>query len=151
MLLFLLSGLLLLRLADRQFFALLFQLPPRFTRFEPFRPSSEARIFNKKTFSESLCVCVGDVRHHAVYGVNEKFLADPPPIPLPFSFFDLTPETRLQSVVQPDSPRKNPKPQEGNAPGNGGHHQNLLLDFKRQIVFNEALDISKGFSHRGSG
>ena len=50
MLLFLLSGLLLLRLADRQFFALLFQLPPRFTRFEPFRPSSEVRIFNKKTF-----------------------------------------------------------------------------------------------------
>ena len=35
MLLFLLSGLLLLRFADRQFLALLFQLPPRITRFEP--------------------------------------------------------------------------------------------------------------------
>ena len=35
MLLFRLSGLLLLRLADRQFSELLFQLPPRFTRFEP--------------------------------------------------------------------------------------------------------------------
>ena len=34
-LLFLLSGLLLLRFADRQFLALLFQLPPRITRFEP--------------------------------------------------------------------------------------------------------------------
>jgi hypothetical protein len=30
-----LSGLLLLRFADRQLLALLFQLPPRFTRFEP--------------------------------------------------------------------------------------------------------------------
>jgi hypothetical protein len=35
MLLFLLDGLLLLRFADRQLFALLFQLPPRITRFEP--------------------------------------------------------------------------------------------------------------------
>ena len=34
-LLFRLSGLLLFRLADRQFSALLFQLPPRITRFEP--------------------------------------------------------------------------------------------------------------------
>ena len=36
MLLFLLVGLLLLRFAARQLIALLFQLPPRFTRFEPF-------------------------------------------------------------------------------------------------------------------
>jgi len=35
MLLFLLDGMLLLRFADRRLFALLFQLPPRFTRFEP--------------------------------------------------------------------------------------------------------------------
>ena len=35
MLLFVLPGLLLLRFATRQLFALLFQLPPRFTRFEP--------------------------------------------------------------------------------------------------------------------
>ena len=35
MLLLALSGLLLLRFADRQLFALLFQLPPRLTRFEP--------------------------------------------------------------------------------------------------------------------
>ena len=35
MLLFLLSGPLLLRFAERQLFALLFQLPPRITRFEP--------------------------------------------------------------------------------------------------------------------
>lgn len=35
MLLFLLSGVLLLRFAERQLFALLFQLPPRLTRFEP--------------------------------------------------------------------------------------------------------------------
>ena len=35
MLLFLLDGLLLLRFADRQFLPLLFQLPPRITRFEP--------------------------------------------------------------------------------------------------------------------
>ena len=34
-LLFRLSGEFLLRFADRQFDALLFQLPPRFTRFEP--------------------------------------------------------------------------------------------------------------------
>jgi len=34
-LLFSLSGQLLLRLATRQLFALLFQLPPRFTRFDP--------------------------------------------------------------------------------------------------------------------
>ena len=34
-LLFRLSGVFLLRFADRQFLALLFQLPPRFTRFEP--------------------------------------------------------------------------------------------------------------------
>ena len=35
MLLFLLAGLLLLRCAERQLFALLFQLPPRITRSEP--------------------------------------------------------------------------------------------------------------------
>lgn len=35
MLLLLLSGLLLLRLATRQLLALLFQLPPRFTRLDP--------------------------------------------------------------------------------------------------------------------
>ncbi len=35
LLLLLLPGLLLLRLAERQFLALLFQLPPRSTRFEP--------------------------------------------------------------------------------------------------------------------
>jgi hypothetical protein len=35
MLLFVFVGLLLLRFATRQLFALLFQLPPRFTRFVP--------------------------------------------------------------------------------------------------------------------
>ena len=35
MLLLLFDGLLLFRFAERQLFALLFQLPPRFTRFEP--------------------------------------------------------------------------------------------------------------------
>lgn len=35
MLLLRLPGALLLRFADRTFLALLFQLPPRFTRFEP--------------------------------------------------------------------------------------------------------------------
>ena len=35
MLLFLFDGLLLFRFAERQFCALLFQLPPRFTRFSP--------------------------------------------------------------------------------------------------------------------
>jgi len=35
MLLFRLSGVFLLRFAERQFAASLFQLPPRFTRFEP--------------------------------------------------------------------------------------------------------------------
>lgn len=50
MLLFVLDGLLLLRLAERQFCALLFQLPPRITRFEPdfgphhLRSSCEDRI-----------------------------------------------------------------------------------------------------------
>ena len=36
LLLLLLAGSLLLRLATRQLLALLFQLPPRFTRFEPY-------------------------------------------------------------------------------------------------------------------
>ena len=35
LLLFRLFGLLLFRFAERQFLALLFQLPPRFTRFDP--------------------------------------------------------------------------------------------------------------------
>src|ERR1017187_10418183 len=39
MLLFLLDGLLLLRCADRQLFALLFQFPPGLTRFEPAYPA----------------------------------------------------------------------------------------------------------------
>ena len=38
MLLLRLPGVLLLRFADRQFCALLFQLPPRLTRFEPLKP-----------------------------------------------------------------------------------------------------------------
>ena len=47
MLLLLLSGLLLLRLATRQLLALLFQLPPRFTRFEPCgRNPKEFSIFD---------------------------------------------------------------------------------------------------------
>jgi len=41
MLLFVFDGLLLLRFAERQLLPLLFQLPPRFTRFEPLRPLSQ--------------------------------------------------------------------------------------------------------------
>ena len=45
MLLFVFDGVLLLRFAERQLlpllFQLLFQLPPRFTRFEPLRPVSK--------------------------------------------------------------------------------------------------------------
>jgi hypothetical protein len=55
-LLFWLSGLFLLRFADRQFSALLFQLPPRFTRLEPSlaavrrRIEDDAAIFCKTPF-----------------------------------------------------------------------------------------------------
>jgi hypothetical protein len=44
MLLFLLSGVLLLRFADRQLLSLLFQLPPRNTRFVPTACSLQNRI-----------------------------------------------------------------------------------------------------------
>jgi hypothetical protein len=45
MLLFRFDGVLLFRFAERQFDAVLFQLPPRFTRFEPeFAPSPPAQI-----------------------------------------------------------------------------------------------------------
>ena len=45
MLLFVLSGLLLFRIAERQLFELLFQLPPRLTRFGPHgdRPTGTLR------------------------------------------------------------------------------------------------------------
>jgi hypothetical protein len=48
MLLLRLPGLLLLRLADRQFWALLFQLPPRFTRFEPFGHIPKKKLWIEK-------------------------------------------------------------------------------------------------------
>ena len=41
--LFVFNGLLLLRFAERQLLPSLFQLPPRFTRFQPLRPSSLLR------------------------------------------------------------------------------------------------------------
>ncbi len=45
MLLFRFDGVLLFRFAERQFDAVLFQLPPRFTRFEPATaPSPRAQI-----------------------------------------------------------------------------------------------------------
>lgn len=49
MLLFVFDGLLLLRFADRQLLPLLFQLPPRFTRFEPLRPLTPAGLAIRQT------------------------------------------------------------------------------------------------------
>jgi hypothetical protein len=51
-----LSGVFLLRFADRKFAALLFQLPPRFTRFDPdlvITPNS--MNFQKTFFLQSAC------------------------------------------------------------------------------------------------
>jgi hypothetical protein len=47
MLLLRLSGSKLLRFEERQFWALLFQLPPRTTRFEPFGPSPKEILIEK--------------------------------------------------------------------------------------------------------
>lgn len=60
MLLFVFDGLLLLRFADRQLLPLLFQLPPRFTRFEPLRPLS--LICGEPRPPQSHRVCVGNMR-----------------------------------------------------------------------------------------
>lgn len=58
-LLLLLSGLLLLRFDTRQFLALLFQLPPRFTRLEPF-----LRFYPfQYSSTHFLCVCIINERH----------------------------------------------------------------------------------------
>jgi len=53
MLLFLLSGQLLFRMAVRQLLALLFQLPPRITRFEPC--GRNPRIYQVFKFENSDC------------------------------------------------------------------------------------------------
>ena len=53
MLLFRFDGSLLLRYAERQFDAVLFQLPPRFTRFEPeSAPSPPAQILSSSKTPE---------------------------------------------------------------------------------------------------
>ena len=72
MLLFLFVGLLLLRFADRQLIALLFQLPPRITRFEPFG------------------------RH------PKSVLDVPPPVPNPNGILSLSPGLRAASYPGSD-------------------------------------------------
>ena len=72
MLLFVFDGLLLLRFAERQLLPLLFQLPPRFTRFEPLRPLSFIR--GKPRSPQSHRVRVGNVRDQAPRALHQLFL-----------------------------------------------------------------------------
>ena len=66
MLLFVFDGLLLLRFAERQLLPLLFQLPPRFTRFEPFMPQP------CRLPSQAECVGVLEVREAARLGARQE-------------------------------------------------------------------------------
>jgi len=62
-----LSGLLLLRFADRQLFALLFQLPPRITRFEPLIVVGKmlrSQIANRQALAWLGFVGVNQMREH---------------------------------------------------------------------------------------
>ena len=63
MLLFVFDGLLLLRFAERQLLPLLFQLPPRFTRFEPLRTLSSIR--GEPRPPQRPRIAIGNVREQA--------------------------------------------------------------------------------------
>lgn len=77
MLLFVFDGLLLLRFAERQLLPLLFQLPPRFTRFEPLRPlpsrisDSEIGPTVRRTISAAKPWC-----SHAICGQSSSLCSE---------------------------------------------------------------------------
>ena len=62
MLLLRFDGVLLFRFATRQFLALLFQLPPRFTRLEPLQMQS---LSCRLLAAEALRACLADEGHQA--------------------------------------------------------------------------------------
>ena len=104
MLLFLLSGLLLLlRFAGRQFLALLFQLPPRITRSEPVghHPKSKEHVP-----PPGLAAGRQGARHQRLPPLLQLQLRPPPGHPLAFIPAELAGKAQLAPPGQPQPLRK---------------------------------------------
>jgi len=103
MLLFRLSGLLLLRFADRQFLALLFQLPPRITRFEPVghHPKSLQHVPPPGPAAGRQ----GE-RHQRLHPLLQLHVRPPPGHPLAFIPAELAGKAQLPPPGQPQPLRK---------------------------------------------
>ncbi len=71
-----LSGVLLLRLAERTLSGLLFQLPPRFTRLEPYGPSSQVHHCRKPFSAHSQGIGVDHVTDHAANRAQKQVFID---------------------------------------------------------------------------
>jgi len=103
MLLFLLSGLLLLRFADRQFLALLFQLPPRITRFEPVGQHPKSMQYLPPP---RLAAGWQGERHQRLHPLLQVQLRPPPGHPLTFIPAELAGKAQLAPPSQPQPLRK---------------------------------------------
>ena len=103
MLLFLLSGLLLLRFADRQLLTLLFQLPPRITRFEPVghHPKSMQHVSPPVLVARRR----GE-RHQRLDPLPATEFGPPPGHPLAFISAELASKPQLAPPGQPQPPRR---------------------------------------------
>jgi hypothetical protein len=106
MLLFLLSGLLLLRFADRQFLALsfqLFQLPPRITRFVPVghHPKAMQHVPSPRPAAGRQ----GE-RHQRLHPLLQLHVRPPPSHPLAFIPAELAGKAQLAPPGQPQFLRK---------------------------------------------
>ena len=73
-----LPGSFLLRLAERQLVALLFQLPPRLTRFEPHRPSPEAPGSFKHLPADSKRIRASKVCDHRLHACGKIAILELP-------------------------------------------------------------------------
>ena len=144
MLLLLLAGLLLLRFATRQWFALLFQLPPRFTRFEPdgrrpeffhHAPPESVRTHRQdegrergETLLQGLC------GNHAAL-VQTRQRPEPPPV------------AHLAATVEFGVAGKDPVTEEIHA-ACCGLRTRRMFQCESQFVFHEALDFPAQRDHR---
>ncbi len=108
MLLFVFDGLFLLRFAERQFLALLFQLPPRFTRFEPVYASQKPGSCCKVS-PQALCSAVCDCGNEAGCPALQFWFADQPPLEDFFQTAELGAEPVLRALRQANARRMDHK------------------------------------------
>jgi hypothetical protein len=113
MLLFVFDGLFLLRFAERQFLALLFQLPPRFTRFEPVCASLKT-TGSDQVAAQTQCATVRHRSKKRGCTILEFSVVEPPLFRNPFQTPEFFPHPMLGTLRQPPTLRADHKPDKGN-------------------------------------